>query len=88
MSLRNALQNSRILTFGIIAAFVWLLLNLITVVGAFDWYAAGAGDFIGQNAIGGIVGSIVLLVILGGFVALYSEAGEMEPAPDSWPPSE
>lgn len=88
MSLRTALQNSRLLTFGIIAGFVWILLNLITVVGAFDWYAAASGDFIGQNAVGGIVGAVVLLVILGGFITLYSEAGETDAAPESWPPSE
>jgi len=88
MSLRTALQNSQILTFGIIAAFVWTLINLITVVGAFDWYAAAAGDFVGQNAVGGIVGTIVLLVILGAFITLYSEASETDPAPQSWPPSE
>lgn len=88
MSLRTALQNSRILTFGIIAAFVWTLINLITVVGAFDWYAAASGDFVGQNAVGGIVGVVVLLIILGAFVTLYSETGETEPRPQSWPPSE
>lgn len=88
MSLRNALQNSQILTFGIIAGAVWILLNLITVVGAFDWYAANPSNFIGQNAIGGIVGIVVLLIILGGLITLYSEAGETEPTPQSWPPSE
>lgn len=88
MSLRNALQTSKVLTFGIIAAFVWTLINLITVVGRFDWYAAASGDFVGQNAVGGIVGVIVLLILLGSFIMLYSEAGETDPGPQSWPPSE
>lgn len=88
MSLRNALHNSQILTFGIIAAFVWTLINLITVVGSFDWYAAASGDFVGQNAVGGIAGAVVLLIVLGSLITLYSETGESEPTPQSWPPSE
>lgn len=88
MSLRTALQNSRILTFAITAAFVWILLTLLSVVGAFDWYAVTSGDFIGQNAVGGVAGVVVLLAVLGALTTVYSEVSESEPVPDSWPPSE
>jgi len=88
MGLKTALQQSKILTFAVLAAFVWLLLGLIRVATMFDWYAVTPADFLGRNAIGGVVGVVVLLVILGVLVALYSELSETGPTPDTWPPSE
>lgn len=88
MSLRTAIQNSRVLTVAIAAASVWLLLTLLNVASAFDWLSASASDFIGQNALGGIAGVVVMLVLLGALLTLYSELSESEPAPESWPPSE
>ena len=88
MGLRTALENSRILTFAVVSAFVWLLLTALRVAESFDWLAVGAGNFIGRNALGGIAGLVVLLVVLGALLTLYSELSESDPAPDSWPPSE
>jgi hypothetical protein len=88
MGLRTALENSRILTFAVTGAFIWLLLTTLNVAGSFDWLSAGAGDFIGRNALGGIAGLLVLLVVLGALLTLYSELSESDPAPESWPPSE
>ncbi len=88
MGLRTALQQSKILAFVVAAVFVWLLLGLIRVATAFNWYAVSAGDFLGRNALGGIAGIVVLLVLLGVLIALYGELSETEPTPDTWPPSE
>ncbi|MFB6117737.1 hypothetical protein [Halosegnis sp.] len=88
MSLRTALQNSRVLTFAITAAVLWLLLTTLQVAASFDWLSASASDFVGQNALGGILGVLVMLVLVGALFTLYSELSESEPAPQSWPPSE
>lgn len=88
MSLRTAMQQSKILTFVTLAAFVWLLVTLLDVMRNFDWLAVAGSDFVGQNAIGGIAGVVVLALLLGSLVTLYSEVSETEPGPESWPPSE
>lgn len=88
MSLRTALQQSKILTFVVLGAFIWLGATLFQVAASFDWYAFGNGDFIGANATGGVAGVLVLAIVLGTLVVLYSEVTESDPAPESWPPSE
>ncbi|GGO00512.1 MULTISPECIES: hypothetical protein [Haloarcula] len=88
MTLRTALQQSKILTFVVMGAFVWLLLSLLNVMGTFDWAAINTGDFVGQTAVGGIAGVVVLAVLLGVLVVLYSEVSETSPGPEAWPPSE
>lgn len=89
MGSRTALKQSKILTFSVLVAFVWLLFGLLRVATAFNWYAvSGVTDFLGRNAIGGIVGVLVLVVLLGVLVALYSELSSVEPTPDTWPPAE
>ncbi|MEF8782804.1 MAG: hypothetical protein V5A39_07370 [Haloarculaceae archaeon] len=89
MSSRTALKQSKILTFAVLAAFVWLLFGLLRVATAFNWYEfSGAADFLGRNAVGGIVGVLVLVVLLSVLVVLYSELSSADPTPDTWPPSE
>lgn len=88
MSLRTAFRQSTILTFVTLGAFVWLLFTLLGVMRNFDWLAATSGDFVGNSAAGGILGIVVLAILLGAIVTLYSEVSEEEPAPESWPPSE
>jgi len=88
MSLRTALQQSKILTFVVLGAFVWLLVTLLEVLSAFDWVAVGSTDFVGQAPTSGLAGVLVLAVVLGTLVVLYGEVSETDPAPDSWPPSE
>jgi len=88
MSLRTALQQSKILTFVVLGSFIWLGATLFQVAASFDWLAFGNGDFLGVNATGGIAGVVVLAVVLGVLVVLYSEVTETDPAPQSWPPSE
>jgi uncharacterized membrane protein YuzA (DUF378 family) len=85
MTLRTAVQQSKILTFVVLGAFVWLLLTLFDVLSTID-FATGTGSFVGQNALGGIAGVMVLAIVLGTLVVLYSEITEADPAPQSWPP--
>jgi len=87
MTLRTAVQQSKILTFVVLGAFVWLLLTLFDVLSTID-FATGTGSFVGQNALGGIAGVMVLAIVLGSLVVLYSEITEADPAPQSWPPSD
>ncbi|MFW6435209.1 MAG: hypothetical protein ACOCY1_02410 [Halovenus sp.] len=88
MTLRSAVRQSTVLTFVVLAAFVWVLLSLLSVMQQFDWLAVLSTDYIGQNAAGGIAGVVVLAVLLGALIFLSSEMGEGEPAPEQWPPSE
>lgn len=88
MSLRTAIRQSVILTFVVLAAFIWLLLSLLDVMREFDWLAITTTDYIGFNAAGGIAGVVVLAILLGLLVALFSGVSEEEPTPESWPPSE
>jgi len=88
MALRTALDQSRLLTFVVLGAFSWLLVTLLDVAGEIDFMATGQTDFIGFSATAGVVGIIVLAIVLGVLVTLYSEVTEAEPAPESWPPSE
>ncbi|WP_420181813.1 hypothetical protein ACNO8S_09070 [Haloarcula sp. KBTZ06] len=87
MTLRTAVRQSKILTFVVLGAFVWLLLTLFEVLSTID-LATGTATFVGQNALGGIAGVLVLTIVLGALVVLYSEITESDPAPQSWPPSE
>ncbi|EMA16180.1 MULTISPECIES: hypothetical protein [Haloarcula] len=87
MTLRTAVRQSKILTFVVLGAFVWLLLTLFEVLSTID-LATGTATYVGQNALGGIAGVLVLTIVLGALVVLYSEITESDPAPQSWPPSE
>jgi ABC-type siderophore export system fused ATPase/permease subunit len=88
MSTQTALKQSKVLTFVVIGIFLWLLLTLVRVASAFDLTAVSASDFIGRNALGGVVGVVVMLILLGVLVALLGELMETDPLPDTWPPSE
>lgn len=88
MGLRTALENSKILTFGVVAVFAWVLLTTIRVATAFNWYAVSLSEFLGRHALGGVAGVVVMLIILGVAIRLFAELGETDPKPDTWPPSE
>lgn len=87
MTLRDGVQQSKILTFVVLGAFVWLLLTLLEVASAVE-VATGTASFVGPNALGGIAGVFTLVILLGALVVLYSELTEADPAPQSWPPTE
>lgn len=88
MTLRNAVRSTRILTFAIISVLLWGIFNLYRVATSFNWEALATPSFIGLNAVGGIVGVVVLAVFLMLLFGLYGELSENEPSPDPWPPTE
>ncbi|MDS0223198.1 hypothetical protein NDI54_17785 [Haloarcula sp. S1AR25-5A] len=87
MTLRTAVHQSKILTFVVLGAFVWLLLTLFEVLSTIE-FGTGTASFVGQNALGGLAGIAVLAIVLGTLVVLYAEITEADPAPQSWPPSD
>lgn len=86
MSLRTALKEARVVTVGILIAALWTLLTILDVTGRFDWMGFDPADGVGQTAVGGVVGLVVLVVFLALLVGLYSEVAESDPAPEAWPP--
>ncbi len=88
MTIRAALRNSRLATYAVLFALVWLLLTTYRVATRFDWSAITSPSFVGPNAVGGIVGVVVLVTLVMLLIALYGELSETEPAPEPWPPSE
>ena len=85
MTLRTAIQQSKILTFVMLGAFAWLVLTLFEVASTID-LTTGTATYVGQNALGGVAGVLVLTIVLGALVVLYSEITESDPAPQSCGP--
>lgn len=88
MSLRTAIKQSKIMTVVALGAFIWLLATLLSIMGSIDLTSVLTADFVGQNTVGGVVGVVMMALLLGALVMLYSEISEEDPAPESWPPSE
>lgn len=85
MVIRTALRQSKWITFGLLLVFLWVLLaamGVLEVVGSADW------AYLGQGAISGIAGLLVMVVALGLLVVLFGELTETEPGPEPWPPDE
>lgn len=85
MSIRTALRESTLVTYGVLAALVWVLLTWIHVFQLVDLSKTG---YLGQGAFSGAVGLLVMTVFLGLLVAVLAELTEHEPAPNTWPPRE
>jgi hypothetical protein len=85
MTIRSALGRSPLVTFAVLVAFLWVLYAGTQVFGLID--VADPGP-IGQGAVGGVVGLVVIAIALGLLVVLFGELGESEPGPETWPPSE
>lgn len=83
MGLRTALTQTRIVTFGALAAAVWLLLTIFQVYGRLG--ALSSGDP-GQTPIAGLIGLLVMGGALALLVILYGELSEEDPTPEPWPP--
>ncbi|SEO67815.1 hypothetical protein SAMN04487948_104132 [Halogranum amylolyticum] len=86
MSFRTALSQSNVLPFAALGAAGWLGLTALQVVGTMQplW----GGESVGQTAVTGLVGAIVIAVSVGLLVALLGELGERRPGPQTWPPEE
>jgi lipopolysaccharide export LptBFGC system permease protein LptF len=82
MSLRTALGNSVVLTFGVGLVGLWVLLVGIDIAGTLGSLAANG--YVGPGLVSGLAG----LAVIGGFLALvvvlYGEVGEVSPAPGAW----
>lgn len=88
MTIRAALQQSRLATYAVLFALLWLLLATYQVATSLEWAAVSAPTFTGLNVVGGLVGLVVMVVLAMLLVALYGELSEEEPGPEPWPPSE
>ncbi|WP_299333491.1 hypothetical protein [Haloplanus sp.] len=81
MGLRTALSQSRIVTFGAIAAGIWIVLTILTVYQRLGPLSSGG---VGQTPISGLIGLVVMGATLALLFVLYGELSEEEPAPDPW----
>ena len=90
MGLRTAFSQARIVTIGVLAALLWTGITALRVFENMDlWGVASAGivgDAIGTNAVGGILGLLVMAIAALAALQLFAELGDVEPAPDTWPP--
>ncbi|MFB6101441.1 MAG: hypothetical protein ABEJ73_02635 [Haloplanus sp.] len=83
MGLRTAFSQARIVTFGVLAAVVWVLLTVLQVYNRLGPLSSGG---VGQTPVPGVIGLLVLGGLLALLAVLYSELSEEEPAPEPWPP--
>ncbi len=85
MSLRDALEQSRLLTIGVLAGMGWLVFTAAQVLGKINYW--NPAD-VGQTAPAGVVGLGVLVAILLFSLALFSGLSHDEPTADAWPPED
>lgn len=92
MGLRTALDGTWYVTLPVLAFLAWIAVKWFAVFNTMEglWHlpAIGAGQSVGQVAISGIVGLVVMIVIAGLLVVLYGELGEATASPSAWPPDE
>ncbi|WP_049935902.1 hypothetical protein [Haloplanus natans] len=81
MGIRTALTQSGIVTLGVFAAGIWIVLTMLQVYGRLGPLSSGG---VGQTPISGLVGLVVLGGTLVLLLALYGELSEMDPAPEPW----
>lgn len=86
MGIRTAIGQTWIGTFAVLAATAWILLSTYEVATTFDWTAWTPAEFVGQTAVSGVVGLVVMVLLLGLLVVLYGEMSETDPSPTPWPP--
>lgn len=86
MSLRTGFRQSGVLTFAVLAIMAWLVLNALKVGSLVQSPLAWETPTVGQGALGGLVGLLVMVTFLGLLLVLFSEIGHGDPAPDTWPP--
>jgi hypothetical protein len=81
MGIRTAITQSRIVTLGVFAAAIWVVLTMLQVYGRMGPLSGGG---VGQTPISGIVGLLVMGGLLALLLVLFGELSEEEPAPDPW----
>lgn len=85
MSIKTALRQTRVVTFAALVAGLWLLLSWLRVFETIDWSNTTA---LGQGAVAGVIGLLVMAITLGFLFVLAGELGDVAPGPNQWPPSE
>lgn len=94
MTLRTALGQSKILTFGLLAVAAWTVVVWFRVLSVSESFLTSGTPIVrpatpvGQVGVSGLVGLLVMLAFLGFLVVLWSEVGEGEPGPQTFPPEE
>lgn len=94
MTLRTAIRQSRLLTFGLLLVGAWTALQVLRIVEGTDSLVSlgtpvlSPGTATGRVGAAGIMGVLVLLAFLGLLVVLWGEIGEVEPGPERFPPEE
>lgn len=83
MSMRTALEQSRLLTLFVLAGMGWIVYTGAKVLGDINYW--NPVD-VGHTAAAGLVGLVVLATVLVAGLSLFSELGHSEPAPKTWPP--
>lgn len=81
MGIRTAITQSRIVTLGVFAAAIWVVLTMLQVYGRMGPLSGGG---VGQTPISGVVGLLVMGGLLALLLVLFGELSEEEPAPDPW----
>ncbi|AXG07727.1 hypothetical protein DU500_15540 [Haloplanus rubicundus] len=81
MGIRTALTQARIVSLGVFAAAIWIVLTMLQVFGRLGPLSSGG---VGQTPISGLVGLAVLGGALALLLVLYGELSETEPAPEPW----
>lgn len=85
MSIRTALSDSTVITLAAVVASLWLLSSWVRIFEAIELAHLRP---IGQGAIAGVVGLVVLSITLGFVLVLGGELGKATPGPNQWPPTE
>lgn len=81
--MRTAVRRSPVVTFGLLLATLWILLIWIWLFGVVDLSNVG---YVGEGALGGVLGLVVMAIALGLLVMLFGELTSSEPRPEPWPP--
>jgi hypothetical protein len=81
MGIRTAITQSRIVTLGVFAAAIWVVLTMLQVYGRMGPLSGGG---VGQTPIAGVIGLLVMGGLLALLLVLFGELSEEEPAPDPW----
>lgn len=88
MGIKTAVSDNgmRVLPFLLLLTIAWIGIATLGVWNSMDPFNGFADQYVGQPAITGIIGLIVLVVAALVGVLLYGEAGSTDPGPQEFPP--
>lgn len=88
MSLKTAMEQSNLLTFAVLAILAWLVWTVLQVWESMNPLWTGTGEVLGQTAMGGVLGILVMLGLVVLFVVFFGQLGSASGSPSTWPPEE